>query len=99
MTRTNLVPSLLVSIVALVATGAPAHARRPNVILIMADDMGHECLRSYGGTSYDSRLLDRLAVDGMRFTQCYSQPVCTPSRVKLMTGRSNARKTRSPVGW
>ncbi|MEX2113173.1 MAG: sulfatase-like hydrolase/transferase [Pirellulales bacterium] len=84
---------LLVGLVMLVA--APAWARRPNVILIMADDLGHECLRSYGGTSYDSRLLDEVAARGMRFTQCYSQPVCTPSRNQIMTGRSNARNYRA----
>jgi arylsulfatase A len=72
-----------------------AWARRPNVILIMADDLGHECLRSYGGTSYDSKLLDDVAARGMRFTQCYSQPVCTPSRNQIMTGRSNARNYRA----
>jgi arylsulfatase A len=60
----------------------------------MADDMGHECLRSYGGTSYEPNQLDELASRGMRFTQCYSQPVCTPSRNKIMTGRSNARNYR-----
>lgn len=68
---------------------------RPNVVLIMADDLGYEALRSYGGRSYDSRLLDQLARQGMRMTQCYSQPVCTPSRNKIMTGRSNARNYES----
>lgn len=67
---------------------------RPNIILIMADDLGYEGLGSYGGTSYQTPLLDRLAAQGMRFTHCYSQPVCTPSRVKIMTGQSNARNYR-----
>ncbi len=71
-----------------------AQARSPNVILIMADDLGYECLRCNGGTSYDSSLLDQLAARGMRFTHCYSQPICTPSRNKIMTGRSNARNYR-----
>ncbi|NIA16708.1 MAG: sulfatase-like hydrolase/transferase, partial [Nitrospiraceae bacterium] len=48
-----------------------------------------------GGTSYETPLLDKLAGKGMRFTHCYSQPICTPSRVKIMTGRSNARNYRS----
>ena len=69
-------------------------ARSPNVILIMADDMGYECLHSNGGTSYQPNQLDDLASQGMRFTHCYSQPVCTPSRNKIMTGRSNARNYR-----
>jgi arylsulfatase A len=64
---------------------------RPNIILIMADDMGAEALASYGGTSYKTPELDAVAAEGMRFTHCYSQPICTPSRVKIMTGQSNAR--------
>ena len=66
----------------------------PNIILIMADDLGYETLGSSGGTSYKTPLLDQLASRGMRFTHCYSQPVCTPSRVKIMTGQSNARNYR-----
>ena len=77
-----------------VSADARAATRRPNVILIMADDMGFETLRCNGGTSYDSAPLDAIAARGMRFTNCYSQPVCTPSRVKIMTGRSNARNYR-----
>lgn len=62
---------------------------RPNIILIMADDMGYECLSSNGALSYNTPVLDRLAMEGMRFTRCHSQPLCTPSRVKIMTGRYN----------
>jgi len=58
-----------------------------NILLIMADDVGHEVLGCYGGTSYVTPNLDRLALEGMRFTHCYSTPLCTPSRVKIMTGR------------
>ena len=64
---------------------------RPNIILVMADDMGYEALRCNGGDSFNSTLLDKLATQGMRFKHCYSQPICTPSRNKIMTGRSNAR--------
>ena len=72
-------------------TCSNARARRPNVILLMADDMGYEALACNGGTTYETPKLDAIAAQGMRFTNCYSQPVCTPSRVKIMTGRSNAR--------
>jgi len=65
--------------------------RRPNVILIMADDMGYECLSSNGSLSYQTPVLDALATDGIHFTNCYSQPLCTPSRVKIMTGKYNYR--------
>ncbi|WP_209331746.1 sulfatase-like hydrolase/transferase [Lunatimonas salinarum] len=64
---------------------------RPNIILIMADDMGYECLGSYGSASYQTPNLDRLAEEGVRFEHCYSQPLCTPSRVKIMTGKHNFR--------
>lgn len=68
---------------------------KTNVILIMADDIGYECYGAYGGTSYRTPVLDKLASDGMRFTHAYSQPVCTPTRVKIMTGLSNVRNYAS----
>ncbi|MFC1526481.1 sulfatase-like hydrolase/transferase [Candidatus Latescibacterota bacterium] len=64
---------------------------RPNIVLIMADDLGYECLGCYGSTSYLTPHLDALAGSGTRFTRCYSQPLCTPSRVQIMTGRYNHR--------
>lgn len=65
--------------------------KKPNIILIMADDMGFECLGVNGSLSYQTPVLDKLAENGMRFTKCISQPVCTPSRVKIMTGKYNYR--------
>lgn len=62
---------------------------RPNVILIMADDMGYECVGANGSTSYTTPNIDKIAHHGVRFTHCISQPLCTPSRVKLMTGQRN----------
>lgn len=64
---------------------------RPNVVLIMADDMGYECLGVNGSTEYKTPVLDLLAENGIRFTNFHSQPLCTPSRVKLMTGKYNFR--------
>jgi arylsulfatase A len=64
---------------------------KPNIVLIMADDLGFECLGCYGGKSYKTPVLDKLAATGMRFEHCYSQPLCTPSRVKIMTGQYNFR--------
>ena len=64
---------------------------QPNIILIMADDLGYECIGANGGSSYKTPELDRLAKTGIRFEHCYSQPLCTPSRVKLMTGIYNVR--------
>lgn len=64
---------------------------RPNVVLIMADDFGYECVAANGGESYETPTLDRLAVEGVRFTRCHVQPLCTPTRLELMTGLSNVR--------
>ncbi len=71
----------------------PAHAAdsRPNIILIMADDIGYECFGCYGSNQYSTPCIDRIAERGVRFTHAYSQPLCTPSRVKIMTGISNVR--------
>ena len=77
-------PLLLIDMTALAA-------ERPNIVLILADDLGYETLGANGGTSYQTPALDKLAATGMRFTHCYAQPLCTPTRVQLMTGRSNAR--------
>jgi arylsulfatase A len=66
-------------------------ARTPNIVLIMADDMGYECVGANGSATFQTPVLDRLAETGVRFEHCYSQPLCTPSRVKLMTGIYNVR--------
>lgn len=64
---------------------------RPNIILIMADDLGYETIEANGGSSYRTPELNRMASEGMRFEHCYAQPLCTPSRVQLMTGIYNVR--------
>ena len=69
---------------------------RPNIIYIMADDLGYADLSSYGRMDYKTPNLDKLASQGMKFTNAYSgAPVCTPTRVAFMTGRYPAR---TPVG-
>ncbi|MBI5757739.1 MAG: sulfatase-like hydrolase/transferase [Planctomycetales bacterium] len=68
-----------------------AETRPPNLILIMADDFGFECVTANGGQSYQTPNLDKLAATGMRFEHCYVQPLCTPTRVQLMTGLYNVR--------
>ncbi len=73
-----------------------------NVILIMADDFGYECIAANGGTSYATPNFDAMAANGVRFTHCFGQPLCTPSRVQIMTGKYNDRNYQSfgylPVG-
>ncbi|MGC6581980.1 MAG: sulfatase-like hydrolase/transferase, partial [Akkermansiaceae bacterium] len=62
-----------------------------NIIFIMADDIGIEGLACYGGSDYKTPHLDRLAAEGLRFTHAYSQPLCSPTRLEIMTGRDNHR--------
>jgi len=66
-------------------------ADRPNLVLVMADDFGYECVSANGGESYATPHLDALAAAGMRFEHCHVQPLCTPTRVQLMTGKHNVR--------
>jgi arylsulfatase A len=75
----------------LLSLGSTLFSAQPNVILIMADDFGYECVTANGGESYQTPHLDRLAASGMRFEHCHSQPLCTPTRVQLMTGKYNVR--------
>jgi len=63
------------------------HGQRPNIVLILADDLGYGDLNSYGATQYTTPNLDRLAGRGVRFTNFYvSQAVCSASRAALLTG-------------
>ena len=85
-------------IVAFSAMWAGQAAVKPNIVLIMADDMGYEALSSNGSESCKSPNLDKLAAKGVRFTNGFSNPICTPSRVKLMTGQYNVRNYVK-FGW
>ncbi len=67
------------------------HAAPPNIVLIMVDDFGYECITANGGESYHTPIIDGLAASGVRFANCHVQPLCTPTRVQLMTGRYNVR--------
>ncbi|MBD3265663.1 sulfatase-like hydrolase/transferase [bacterium] len=66
-------------------------ASKPNLVLIMADDLGYECIGANGCAEYNTPHLDRLAETGARFTNCHVNPLCTPTRVAIMTGRYNFR--------
>ncbi len=93
-------PQILLSAVAVSILTASSLSRvadaadsedRPNVVIVMADDLGYECIGANGGASWSTPVLDELAETGVRFEHCYAQPLCTPTRVKLMTGQSNKR--------
>lgn len=68
--------------------GAQSNPRRPNVVFILADDLGYGDLGCYGQTKIRTPNIDRMAAEGLRFTQHYAgSAVCAPSRCVLMTGR------------
>jgi len=65
---------------------------RPNLVVVLVDDLGWMDVGCYGSTYYETPNIDRLATQGMRFTQAYSAcPVCSPSRAALLTGKNPAR--------
>lgn len=66
-------------------------SNKPNIVLIMTDDAGWECFGPYGAEDYQTPNIDRLAEQGVKFEHCYSTPICTPSRVMIMTGKYNFR--------
>ena len=74
---------------------------RPNIVLILADDLGYGDLSCYGATKVSTPNIDSLARDGRRFTDAYSpSSVCTPSRYNLLTGRYAWRTwIRSGTAW
>jgi arylsulfatase A len=63
----------------------------PNIIIFLGDDIGYEIPTSNGGQSYQTPAIDRMANEGMRFTQCYTAPLCSASRFQLLTGKYNYR--------
>src|SRR3954447_22207102 len=71
-----------------------AHAqpsKKPNVIFILADDIGFDVPTVNGGQSYATPNIDFMARNGMNFTHCEATPLCSPSRTMLLTGRQNFR--------
>ncbi|UCE08777.1 MAG: sulfatase-like hydrolase/transferase, partial [bacterium] len=64
-----------------------SESRRPNIIFILADDLGYGDLSCYGQSHFETPYIDKLATEGMRFTDHYAgSTVCAPSRCSLMTG-------------
>ncbi len=64
---------------------------RPNILFILADDVGQEVLSCYGGESHETPHIDELARTGMKFQHTYSMPTCVPSRLTIMTGKYPTR--------
>ena len=70
------------------ATGGSSH---PNIILILADDVGYEIPTYTGGQSYSTPNIDYMAAHGLQFTKAHTAPLCSPSRFMLMTAKYNFR--------
>ncbi|MFP6616640.1 MAG: sulfatase-like hydrolase/transferase, partial [Candidatus Hydrogenedentota bacterium] len=83
MMRSNILNVL--SIVSVLSIGSAFAESRPNIVLIMADDMGYSDISPYGG-EINTPNLDRLAKGGLRFTQFYNNAKCSPTRASLLTG-------------
>ena len=88
------IPSLLLLTLtlALAPASAPAAAARPNLVFILADDMGYGNLGCMGSRDIATPNIDRIAAEGVRFTDFYANaPVCTPTRAGFITGRWQQR--------
>jgi hypothetical protein len=72
---------------------------QPNLILILADDLGYADLGCYGNTFNETPNIDRLAREGMRFTQFYAGPVCSPTRCNLQSGLSHGLLWQMAPRW
>ncbi|MGI9322825.1 MAG: sulfatase-like hydrolase/transferase, partial [Pseudomonadales bacterium] len=76
--------------------------RPPNILVVLADDMGVETMASYGlgSPTADTPNLDRLATDGVRFESFWAQPMCSPTRSAILTGRQAFRTgVKMAVYW
>jgi hypothetical protein len=67
-----------------------AGANGPNVVFIIADDLGWRDLACFGSTFYETPNIDRLTARGMKFASAYTAPVCSPTRASILTGK---------IGW
>ncbi|MEO0587168.1 MAG: sulfatase-like hydrolase/transferase [Planctomycetota bacterium] len=81
-------------LVSIVSSGVSGEDTRPNIVFVMADDLGKEWLSVYGAEDHATPRLDRMAAEGMLFTNAYSTPKCTPTRVQLLTAMYPFR-----TGW
>ncbi len=104
------IPTILVLLLVITFSQckSPPENEKPNIIFILADDMGYGDLSCYGQELFETPNIDRLAEEGMRMTSCYAgSAVCGPSRSVLMTGqhtghtrvRANSCKVGGTLGY
>ena len=92
MNRTNSKQLILASLIAITLPSVAEPDKKPNIILIMADDLGYGSLGCYGSKEIKTPHIDQLASNGMRFTDFHSNgAMCSPTRASLMTGRYQQR--------
>jgi arylsulfatase A-like enzyme len=95
MRPTTSLPVLLALLAPSLLPGGTARAAenraRPSIVFILADDLGIHDLGCYGRREHQTPRLDRLARQGLRFTSAYAEPVCSPARAALLTGKAPAR--------
>jgi arylsulfatase A len=84
--RTTLI-SLAMLLTPMAALHAESRADKPNIIFILADDLGIGNLGSYGADNFKTPNIDQLAAGGTRYTHAYTAPLCGPSRAAILTGR------------
>src|SRR5262245_60004436 len=90
--RAALEMHLALATLLLAASAQAAEPTRPNIVFILIDDLGCNDLGCYGSKFYRTPHLDRLAKQGMRFTDAYAAcPVCSPTRAAILTGKYPAR--------
>lgn len=98
MLRQTCLAAVLVWLACAYAEFAHAESRRPNIVFVMADDLGYTDVACYGSRYYETPNIDRLAAQGMRFTQYHVCQNCQPTRAALMTGQYGPRTGVYTVG-
>lgn len=83
--------SVVVAVLLAMLTCAVARGEQPNIVMIVADDLGWADLGCYGNRFNESPNIDRLAQEGTKFTQFYAMPVCSPTRASIQSGQNPAR--------
>ena len=87
----RITPALLVAWLSVGTAAAQAPSAKPNILLIVTDDVGYGDIGSYGAVDIKTPSIDSLARDGVRLTDFYAAPQCTPTRAALISGRYQQR--------
>lgn len=83
--------SLLIALILFIPLFLVAQTSKPNILFFLVDDLGWRDLGCYGGNFIETPTIDKLAREGMRFTNAYASPVCSPTRASIVSGMNSAR--------